>query len=156
MHSKPGFTLLELMIVVAIIAFMSVAAFVMFAPAYAKTRDARRLTDMKDLQAALQLSYLTYNHFPIIPNEISLNGSDLVNTTLHADGDLRANLIDPVVERPFVPTPPATTSTRAAPLANPTSCATALRHQACATRPPDAPTSSNFHSSAEMTVRVWK
>ena len=55
---KKGFTLIELLVVIAIVALFSAITFAASGNARAKSRDARRLTDMRTIQKALE-SYRT-------------------------------------------------------------------------------------------------
>ena len=58
MTQKKGFTLIELLVVVAIIGLLSTLSIVALNTARAKSRDARRVSDVKQIQTALDL-YLT-------------------------------------------------------------------------------------------------
>ncbi len=55
--TKRGFTLIELLVVVAIIGMLSSVVLSSLNNARKKARDARRLADLKQLQAALELYY---------------------------------------------------------------------------------------------------
>jgi len=60
---KRGFTLVELLVVIAIIALLSTLSVVALNSARAKARDARRLSDIKQIRTALDMyfdSNLTY------------------------------------------------------------------------------------------------
>ena len=60
---KRGFTLVELLVVIAIIALLSTLSVVALNSARAKARDARRLSDIKQIRTALEMyfdSALTY------------------------------------------------------------------------------------------------
>ncbi len=54
---RKGFTLIELLVVIAIIGLLSTLAVVALTSARAKARDAKRLSDVKQLQTALELSF---------------------------------------------------------------------------------------------------
>jgi type II secretion system protein G len=62
--NKKGFTILELLVVVAIIGLL--AGVVMYAvnDARKKARDAKRLSDIKQIQNALELYYDDYGYYP--------------------------------------------------------------------------------------------
>ena len=62
---KAGFTLIELLVVIAIIGLLSSIVLVSLNSARAKARDARRISDFKQIQLALELFYDTYNRYPI-------------------------------------------------------------------------------------------
>lgn len=56
-HNKKGFTLIELLVVIAIIGILSSIVVVSLNSARAKGRDAKRITDIKQLSLALTLYY---------------------------------------------------------------------------------------------------
>lgn len=56
-NNKKGFTLIELLVVIAIIGILSTLAVVALNTARAKARDAKRISDMKQLQTALEMVY---------------------------------------------------------------------------------------------------
>lgn len=62
--SKKGFTLLELLVVIAIIGILSTATVVNLNLAKAKARDARRLSDIVQIQRALELYNYTHDGYP--------------------------------------------------------------------------------------------
>jgi len=59
-----GFTLIELLVVVAIIGILSSIVLASLNSARQKGRDARRISDIKQLQLALELSYDTNAEYP--------------------------------------------------------------------------------------------
>ena len=65
MHSqKRGFTLIELLVVIAIIGLLSTLAVVALGSAREKARDSKRLSDVKQMQTALELYFTDYNTYP--------------------------------------------------------------------------------------------
>ena len=60
-----GFTLIELLVVVAIIGILSSIVLASLNSARQKGRDARRVSDLKQLQLALELSYDANASYPI-------------------------------------------------------------------------------------------
>lgn len=62
--NKKGFTLIELLIVVAIIGLLSTLAVVSLGSARVKARDSKRLSDLKQIQTALELYYTDQNSYP--------------------------------------------------------------------------------------------
>jgi prepilin-type N-terminal cleavage/methylation domain-containing protein len=62
-HTK-GFTLIELMVVVAIIAIISAVVFANFGEAKKKSRDAKRITDLAQIQLVIQLYYDRCGQYP--------------------------------------------------------------------------------------------
>ncbi len=61
---KKGFTLIELMVVIAIIALLSAALFVNFNDARMLSRDKARMTSLKELQLSLELYKAQYGNYP--------------------------------------------------------------------------------------------
>lgn len=62
-----GFTLIELLVVVGIIGLISTLAFVNLSSSGAKGRDAKRKSDIKNLQTALELYYDDHQQYPAAP-----------------------------------------------------------------------------------------
>ncbi|MFC1613364.1 type II secretion system protein [Patescibacteria group bacterium] len=63
--NKRGFTLIELLVVIAIIGLLSTLAVVSLNNARQKARDARRVSDIKQIQTALELFYNDKNLYPV-------------------------------------------------------------------------------------------
>ena len=64
MTKRKGFTLIELLVVIAIIGLLSTLAVISLNSAREKARDARRVSDIKQIQTALELSYTDNNAYP--------------------------------------------------------------------------------------------
>lgn len=62
--NKLGITKIEVLIVALIIGLMGVASTVAVSTARSKTRDAIRLSDVRQLQAGLELFFVDYNIYP--------------------------------------------------------------------------------------------
>ena len=62
--NKKGFTLIELLVVIAIIGLLSTLAVVALGSARQKARDAKRVSDLKQVQTALELYYTDKNAYP--------------------------------------------------------------------------------------------
>ncbi len=62
--NKKGFTLIELLVVIAIIALLSTLAVVALGSARKKANDAKRVSDIKQVQTALELFYTDKNSYP--------------------------------------------------------------------------------------------
>ena len=62
--NQKGFTLIELLVVIAIIGLLSTLAVVALNNARSKSRDARRLSDIKQIQTALELYYNDAGGYP--------------------------------------------------------------------------------------------
>ena len=61
---KKGFTLVELLVVIAIIGILSTLSVVALNSARAKSRDARRLSDIKQIRTALDMYYDASSTYP--------------------------------------------------------------------------------------------
>lgn len=66
--NKKGFTLIELLVVIAIIGLLSTLAVVALGSAREKARDSKRLSDIKQVQTALELYYTDQGSYPIETN----------------------------------------------------------------------------------------
>jgi len=62
--NQKGFTLIELLVVIAIIGLLSTLAVVALNNARQKSRDAKRVADVKQIQTALELFYNEYSGYP--------------------------------------------------------------------------------------------
>lgn len=62
--NKQGFTLIELLVVIAIIGLLSTLAVVALNNAREKSRDARRVADVKQIQTALELYFNDCQQYP--------------------------------------------------------------------------------------------
>lgn len=63
-HNQKGFTLIELLVVIAIIGLLSTLAIVALNSARQKSRDAKRVSDIKQIQTALELYFADQNDYP--------------------------------------------------------------------------------------------
>ncbi len=70
--SKSGFTLIELLVVIAIIGLLASTVMASLSSARMKSRDARRLSDLKQLRTAITLYYMDHKQWPCA----GLGGSD--------------------------------------------------------------------------------
>lgn len=65
LNQKPtGFTLIELLVVISIIGLLSTLAVVALNNARMKSRDAKRLSDIRQIQTALELYFNDSNDYP--------------------------------------------------------------------------------------------
>ena len=80
MHSltkhKKGFTLIELLVVIAIIGLLSSIVLASLNNARKKARDARRLSDMRQILLALEMYYDSHNRYPSISGDSCCDGWD--------------------------------------------------------------------------------
>lgn len=63
-RASRGFTLIELLVVIAIIGLLSTLAVVALGNARQKSRDAKRVADIKQVQTALELYFADENSYP--------------------------------------------------------------------------------------------
>ena len=81
-HSRKGFTLVELLVVIAIIAILSVTAYVALGGQTGKARDSRRQQDLGAIQTALELYHINNSSlYPqtldeLVPNEMKTIPTD--------------------------------------------------------------------------------
>jgi len=80
MIRQKGFTLIELLVVIAIIGLLSTLAVVSLNSARAKARDARRTSDVRQLQTALEMYFNDANAYPETPTPVNL-GEATTGTT---------------------------------------------------------------------------
>lgn len=64
MRNNKGFTLIELLVVIAIIGLLSTLAVIALNSARAKSRDSKRVADIKQVQTALELYFADFNGYP--------------------------------------------------------------------------------------------
>lgn len=64
MIHRKAFTLIELLTVIAIIAILATLVITLASTALAKARDAKRLTDIQQVQTALEAFYTDHGYFP--------------------------------------------------------------------------------------------
>ncbi|NTV44547.1 MAG: prepilin-type N-terminal cleavage/methylation domain-containing protein [Candidatus Yonathbacteria bacterium] len=91
MKSSRGFTLIELLVVIAIIGILSSVVLASLNSARQKSRDARRISDIKQLQLALELYYDANSSYPtttlglaaLAPTYISSVPTDPVGATAY-------------------------------------------------------------------------
>jgi len=63
-NKNKGFTLIEMLIVITIIAILASLILVGMGGARAKTRDSRRIADLHNVMNALELYYARYSYYP--------------------------------------------------------------------------------------------
>lgn len=91
-----GFTIIELLVVIAIISLMTALGFALFSQARAKSRDAKRESDVKTLQSALSIYVTNASTYPTTDSSgIYLTGSDAVSAALVSAGAIQAIPLDP-------------------------------------------------------------
>jgi prepilin-type N-terminal cleavage/methylation domain-containing protein len=73
---QSGFTLIELMVVIAIIALMSSIVLVSISHARENTRNTKRVSDMTQFQKAMDLYYSNNNTYPTVSAGVALSSFD--------------------------------------------------------------------------------
>ena len=86
-NKKKGFTLIELLVVIAIIGLLATLAVVALGNARQKSRDAKRVSDIKQVQTALELRYVDEDSYPTdaaaaADNELGIDYTCIVTTGL--------------------------------------------------------------------------
>ncbi len=76
MKKVKGFTLIELLVVIAIIGLLSTLAVVALNNARQKSRDAKRVSDVKQVSTALELYFADNNGYPVAAAAITLGDAD--------------------------------------------------------------------------------
>lgn len=79
--NKKGFTLIELLVVIAIIGLLSTLAVVALGSARQKANDAKRLSDIKQIQTALELFYTDNNSYPTGTEQLGNTDAACLNDT---------------------------------------------------------------------------
>lgn len=63
-NNKQGFTLIELLVVIAIIGLLSTLSILALNTARARARDTKRITDVRQIQQALEMYYNEFGSYP--------------------------------------------------------------------------------------------
>ena len=100
--NNKGFTLIELLVVISIISLMATLAISSLQNARKKTRDAKRLADMRQIQTALALYYDENSNYPTSDGD-GCGGWDIGNQ----DFSFMTNRLTGFMEN--IPTDPITT-----------------------------------------------
>ncbi|HTK60703.1 MAG TPA: prepilin-type N-terminal cleavage/methylation domain-containing protein [Candidatus Baltobacteraceae bacterium] len=74
-RGRKGFTLIELLVVIAIIGLLSTLAVVALNSARQRSRDAKRVSDIRQIQTALELGYAEIGGYPSAPSPIVLGSA---------------------------------------------------------------------------------
>ncbi len=77
-NRNKGFTLIELLVVIAIIGILSSVVLASLNSARTKSRDARRIGDMKQLQLALEMYYDTNGTYPSTASSTAALAPDFI------------------------------------------------------------------------------
>jgi prepilin-type N-terminal cleavage/methylation domain-containing protein len=83
---QKGFTLIELLVVIAIIGLLASVVLLALGSARGKARDAKRLSDIRQIGTALDLYYSSCNSYPIVTTATVLDGQAIAEGTNPACG----------------------------------------------------------------------
>lgn len=98
---RNGFTLVELLVVIAVIALLMSVVLAVWSGLKAKSRDTKRVADVKAIQDALALFNTTAQRFPISADVLVLTGADAVSLELISSGSIPAVPLDPLNAAPY-------------------------------------------------------
>lgn len=79
---KKGFSLIELLVAISVIAVIIGIALPNFLGARERARDAKRKTELNQFKSALRLYYSDYTRYPTTPNSLSINACGAAGTTV--------------------------------------------------------------------------
>lgn len=91
-----GFTLGELLIVIAIIGMLAAGIVTQLASSRARARDATREKSVKTLQDAFELYYTNQRLFPITASPVTLTGADAISLLLESRDAIHSMPRDPL------------------------------------------------------------
>ena len=77
--NKQGFTLIELLVVIAIIGLLATLSVVALNTARVKARDAKRLSDIRQIQTALELHFNAKSLYPVAATAIVIGSTTQYN-----------------------------------------------------------------------------
>ncbi len=97
---KRGFTIIELLVSVAIIALLTAIVMVSISTTKSKNRDTNRMSQLHEINNALNLYHTGNQRFPIYTGNIT--GTDAMSTVLENSGAISEVPIDPLNSAPYI------------------------------------------------------
>jgi prepilin-type N-terminal cleavage/methylation domain-containing protein len=82
-NKKKGFTLIEMLIVIAIVGILASLVLVGLGPVQKRGRDARRISDLRQIQNGLELYFSAKGGYPVEPSPVDMTK---LGTTLAGAG----------------------------------------------------------------------
>lgn len=76
MKTQKGFSLIELLVVIAIIVLLSSIGVIALNSSRSKARDAKRISDIRQVRTALELFYSDEDQYPVELNPVVLGSGD--------------------------------------------------------------------------------
>jgi len=93
MKNNKGFTLLELLVVIAIIGLISTMAVVSLNSGREKARDSRRLSDIKQLQTAMEFHFDAGNTYAMTDTDCDSTSYPAANAEVSSCSDLATYML---------------------------------------------------------------
>lgn len=94
---KNGFTLIEMIVVLAVISMLVSYVMASYVETKARSRDAKRESDMKQLQEGLAIYATIYHLYPVCPPNTRINGdSDCLSSAMLNANAMNTMPIDPL------------------------------------------------------------
>ena len=94
-QAPSGFTLVELLVVVAIIGLLATIMSLVVTGVKARARDARRTANIDQLRKGLDLYYNQVGTYPVAASGVCIDGTDSVTTALQGANVMQAIFKDP-------------------------------------------------------------
>lgn len=101
LQSKRGFTLIELLVVVAIIGLLTSLVLISLGAVRAKSRDARRIADIKTLRGALDSYYINFKSYPL-NTSCGASGSAANDVRLDKTADVNGNINNDLISNNII------------------------------------------------------
>jgi prepilin-type N-terminal cleavage/methylation domain-containing protein len=96
MKARRGFTIMELLVSLAIIAVLLSVVLVLMDNVRERTRDSKRVSDMREVSKAFELYAVENGRFPIAVETVTITGEDAVSTALESAETISEMPTDPI------------------------------------------------------------